>query len=173
MMFERLNTPEEAYSYKLGSTLTMERDIVEMLDGLIDEANDETLKQLLRTHQEETRGHVANIEEVFAVFGWEVDDSPCMVIDAIEKEGKANIRKADDGLVDSIILAGALETEHHEIAVYEYLITGARAMGREDAVSLIQSNLEQEARAVENVRSLAERLATATQRPPVTANERA
>jgi hypothetical protein len=40
-------------------------------------------------------------------------------------------------------------------------------------VSRLQSNLEQEARAVENVRSLAERLATATQRPPVTANERA
>jgi ferritin-like metal-binding protein YciE len=116
---------------------------------------------------------VAKIEQVFAVFGWEVDDSPCVVIQAIEKEGKANIKKADDGLVDSIIVSGALETEHHEIAVYEYLITGARAMGREDAVSLLQGNLEQEARALESVRSLAGRLATATQRPTVTANERA
>ncbi|HEV7585933.1 MAG TPA: DUF892 family protein, partial [Solirubrobacteraceae bacterium] len=69
-MFEKLNTPEEAYNYKLGSALTMERDIVEMLDGLIDEANDEALRQLLRLHLEETRGHISNIEQVFATFGW-------------------------------------------------------------------------------------------------------
>jgi ferritin-like metal-binding protein YciE len=137
-----------------------------MLDGLIDEANDETLKRLLRTHQEETRGHVGNIEQVFAVFGWEVEDSPCVVISAIEKEGKANVRKADDALVDSIILSGALETEHHEIAVYEYLITNARAMGREDVVTLLGQNLQQEEQALENVKALAERVAIASQREP-------
>jgi ferritin-like metal-binding protein YciE len=172
-MFERLNTPEEAYNYKLGSALTMEREIVEMLDGLIEKANDETLRQLLRVHQEETRGHVTNIEQVFAAFGWEVDDSPCVVIDAIEKEGKATIRKADDALADSIILSGAMETEHHEIAVYEYLIGNARAMGRQDAVELLQRNLEQEERALENVRTLAVKVATASQRQTATANERA
>ena len=101
-MFEKLRTPEEAYNYKLGSALTMERDIVEMLDGLIEESRDETLKQLLRVHQEETRGHARNIEQAFAAFGWEVDDSPCIVVEAIDKEGKLNIRKADESLVDSI-----------------------------------------------------------------------
>jgi ferritin-like metal-binding protein YciE len=40
-----------------------------MLDGLIDEAKDDTLKLLLRIQQEETRGHVGNIEQVFAVRG--------------------------------------------------------------------------------------------------------
>jgi ferritin-like metal-binding protein YciE len=160
-MFERLNTPEEAYNHKLGSALTMERDIVEMLDGLIDKSHDETLKQVLRVHQEETRGHVANIERVFETFGWEVDDSPNLVIEAIDKQGRSNIRKAEDALVDSIILSGAMETEHHEIAVYEYLIINARVMGRDDAVVLLQQNLEQEERALQNARMLAERVSTA------------
>ncbi|HEV7585171.1 MAG TPA: DUF892 family protein, partial [Solirubrobacteraceae bacterium] len=114
-----------------------------------------------------------NIEQVFATFGWEVDDSPHAVIDAIEKEGKATIRKADEALADSIILSGAMETEHHEIAVYEYLITNARAIGREDAARLLQSNLEQEQRALENVKQLAERAAIAGQRQTVGAGERA
>jgi ferritin-like metal-binding protein YciE len=165
-MFEKLRTPEEAYNYKLGAALTMERDIVEMLDGLIEESRDETLKQLLRVHQEETRGHARNIEQAFAAFGWEVDDSPCIVVEAIDKEGKLNIRKADESLVDSIILGGATETEHHEIAVYEYLITNARAMGREDVVTLLRQNLQQEEQALENVRALAERVAIASQREP-------
>jgi ferritin-like metal-binding protein YciE len=165
-MFERLNTPEEAYNHKLGSALTMERDIVETLDALIDESHDETLKQLLRLHQEETRGHVANVEQAFAAFGWEVDDSPCLPIEAIDKEGKLNIRKADESLADSIIVGGVIETEHHEIAVYEYLITNARAMGREDVVVLLQQNLEQEQQALENAKTLLERIAIVSQREP-------
>jgi ferritin-like metal-binding protein YciE len=163
-MFEKLSTPEEIYNFKLGSALSMERDILEMLDGLIEQANDESVRQLLRVHHEETRGHVANVEQVFAIFGWEVDDSPDAVIEAIDKQGKATIRKADDALADPIILSGAADTEHHEIAVYEYLITNARALGRDDALAPLQSNLEQEKRALENVKLLAERAATVGQR---------
>ena len=163
-MFERLNTPEEAYNHKLGSALTMERDIVEMLDGLIDKSHDETLKQVLRVHQEETRGHVANIERVFETFGWDVDDSPNVVIEAIDKQGRSNIRKAEDALVDSIILSGAMETEHHEIAVYESLITNARAMGRDDVVALLQQNLEQEQHTLEEVKRSASEVAALSAR---------
>jgi ferritin-like metal-binding protein YciE len=172
-MFERFNTPEELYNFKLGSALTMERDIVEMLDGLIDDAHDETLKQLLRTHQEQTRAHAANVEQAFGAFGWDVDDSPCIVIEAIDKEGKLNLKRADESLADSVILGGAMETEHHEIAVYEYLITNARAMGREDVAALLERNLEQEQQALENVRTLAERVAAASQRQPAGVNQRA
>lgn len=46
--------------------------------------------------------------------------------------------------MDSVILSGAAETEHHEIAVYEGLITEAQAMGKRDIVQLLRENLEQE-----------------------------
>jgi uncharacterized membrane protein len=42
---------------------------------------------------------------------------PCPAIEGVEKEGSANIKKADDSVVDAVILSGAAETEHHEIAV--------------------------------------------------------
>jgi ferritin-like metal-binding protein YciE len=42
---------------------------------------------------------------------------------ARRKEGKSRIKKTDDSVVDAVILAGALETEHYEIAVYETLVT--------------------------------------------------
>jgi hypothetical protein len=38
-----------------------------------------------------------------------------------------------------VILGGAAETEHHEIAVYEGLITKAEAMGEQDIVGLAAS----------------------------------
>jgi ferritin-like metal-binding protein YciE len=157
-MFERLNTPEEAYNYKLGAALKMEQTVLEMLDENAEHAQDDELKQLFRHHQEETKQQIRNLEKVFGLFGWEVDDSPCPAIEGIQKEGKANVKKTDDAIVDTVILEGAAETEHHEIAVYEGLITNARALGREDAVTPLRANLEQEQHTLQEVSSALERV---------------
>jgi len=161
-MFERLNTPEEAYNWQLGAALKMEKDVVGMLDDLIEESHDEGIKQLFRTHRQETEGQIDNLQQAFAALGWEVDESPCPAIQGIEKEGKANIKKTDDSIVDGVILEGAMETEHHEMAVYENLIIKAKAMGREDVAQLLQRNFDQEEHALQQVKSLAERVAMAT-----------
>ena len=58
-----------------------------------------------------------------------------------------------------MILAGAAETEHHEIAVYEGLITEAQAMGKQDIVQLLQQNLEQERHTLEEVKQASQQLA--------------
>lgn len=163
-MFERLHTPQETYNWQLGAALKMEKNIVGMLDELIEESHDESLKQLFRTHQQETRGHIDNIQQAFSALGWDIDESPCPAIEGIEKEGKATIKKTDDTLVDSVILEGAMETEHHEMAVYENLIINARAMGREDVAQLLQRNYDQEEHALQEVKTLAERVASTTAR---------
>jgi ferritin-like metal-binding protein YciE len=94
--------------------------------------------------------------------GWDVDDSPCPAIEGIQKEGKANAKKTDDAIVDSILLSGAAETEHHEIAVYEGLIINARAMGRDDVVRLLEQNLDQEKHTLDEVKRAMEQAATAS-----------
>ncbi|HET8754636.1 MAG TPA: DUF892 family protein [Solirubrobacteraceae bacterium] len=161
-MFERLNTPEEAFNYKLGAALKMEHTVLEkILEDSIDEAQDDKHKQLFRHHAEETRQQIRNLEQVFAAFGWDVDDSPCPAIEALHKEAKTNIKKTDEAIVDSIILAGTLEVEHHEIAVYEGLIINARAMGRDDVVRLLEQNLEQEQHTLQEAKTALEQVAAA------------
>ncbi|HEY4825222.1 MAG TPA: DUF892 family protein, partial [Solirubrobacteraceae bacterium] len=95
-MFERLNTPEEIFTFKLGSALTMEQKLVEVLEELEEHANRDEIKRALRTHREETRQHVSNIERCFTLLGEEVDDSACPVVEAMAKDGKATIKKTDD-----------------------------------------------------------------------------
>ncbi|HEX6457297.1 MAG TPA: ferritin-like domain-containing protein [Thermoleophilaceae bacterium] len=158
-MFERLNTPQELFHYKLGAALKMENTVLSMLGDLEENAQREQLKQQFRHHAEETQQHIRNIEQAFQALGEEVDDSPCPAIEGLEKEGKANIKKADDQMVDAVILSGAAETEHHEIAVYEGLITEAQAMGKQDVVQLLQQNLEQEQHTLEEVKHATEQLA--------------
>jgi ferritin-like metal-binding protein YciE len=72
-------------------------------------------------------------------------------VEGLQKGGKANVKLADERLVDSVILAGAAETEHHEIAVYENLITQAEALDEQDVVALLQGNLEQEQHTLQKV----------------------
>ena len=160
-MFERLNTPQEAYNYKLGAALKMEQTVLDMLDKNAEEAHDEHVKQLFRHHQDETRQQIANIEQAFRTFGWDVDTSPCPAIEGLEKEGRANARKTDDALVDDVLLQGAAEVEHHEIGVYENLIIHAQAMGRADVVRLLTQNLEQERHTLTEVLQAEQQLASA------------
>jgi ferritin-like metal-binding protein YciE len=145
-MFEHteITNPPALLAHKLGAALTMERTIVGMLEKLIDEARSSQLKQDLRTHYEETQAHVRNLEQVFTSLGLEIQTQPCPAIDGIEREGETNLKLTGESLKDDVILAGCSETEHHEISVYENLITHADAMGHVDVVALLHENLEQE-----------------------------
>ena len=69
-------------------------------------------------------------------------DSPCPAIEGTEKEGKATVKKTDEAVVDDVLLSGAAETEHYEIAISEGLIAHAHAMGKSDVLELLKQNLE-------------------------------
>jgi ferritin-like metal-binding protein YciE len=158
-MFEKLNTPEEIFSWKLGAALSMENTVLDSLQDMQKETNREEIRTLLAQHEQETRQHIANIEQSFQLLGEEVDDSPCPAMQGIAKEGKATLKKIDDSIVDAGILSGAIETEHHEIAVYEVLVANAEARGATEVADLLRQNLQSEQKTLDTVKSVAERIA--------------
>jgi ferritin-like metal-binding protein YciE len=161
-MFERFNTAQDAYNYKLGATLSMEQKVLDILDASIENAKDPKVQELFRHHRQETEQHVSNVEQAFRLMGWEVDDSPCPSMEALEKEGKVNAKKADDAVVDMMLLQTAVEVEHHEIATYENLMIGAQQLGRDDVVSVLRRNMEQEQHTLDEVRSMEPQVMAAT-----------
>jgi ferritin-like metal-binding protein YciE len=144
-----IETPQELFVHKLGAALTMEQTILDMLENLQEEASDQTLKRNLRQHHQETQQHVANLQQIFRALGEEPETQSCPAIEGLEKEGKQMIKQVDDSLVDAAILGGVIETEHHEIAVYDGLIIKAEQMDDEDIVALLHENLEQEEAALD------------------------
>ena len=151
-MFDSIESPRELFTYKLGAALTMEKTVLDMLGQLEGAAQRDELKQQFRHHAQETEQQIRNLEQAFQALGEEVDDKPCPAIEGIEKEGQSLIKMTDEHLVDAVILGGAADTEHHEISVYEGLITKAEAMGEQDIVALLQENLEQEQHTLEEVK---------------------
>jgi ferritin-like metal-binding protein YciE len=161
----KLDTPQKLFTQKLGAALTMEQTVLKMLEDLEKDARHEDLQELFRHHAEETEQQIANLGRAFAALDQEPDKKPCPTIKALQVEGKATIEFAKGDLVDDAVLAAATETEHHEIAVYEELITFAEAMGMQDIATLLRENLEQEQHTLEEVRRAAARIARETLQP--------
>jgi ferritin-like metal-binding protein YciE len=147
----RIDTPRDFVTFKLGSALKMENTVLGMLGTLEQDARSDQLKQQVRLHAEETRGQIHNIEKAFSQLGEQADEKPSPTTQALDVESKALVKIAGDGLVDEVILAGAADTEHHEIAVYEALIAQAEALGEQRVSALLRENLEQEQHMLGNV----------------------
>ena len=139
-----VETPSQLFVHKLGAALTMEETILEMLEELQDKASDPKLQKQLEQHHIETQQQIQNLRRIFDALGEAPEKQPCPAIEGLEKEGQQLIKEVDDALVDSVILSGVIETEHHEIAVYDVLIIKAEQMDDDDVVALLQENLEQE-----------------------------
>ena len=155
----KIESPEELFIYKLGAALTMEETILELLEKLQQEAHDPSLRRQLQQHHKETQGQVDNLHRVFEALGEPIDRRPCPAIEGLEKEGDMLLKEVDDSLNDAVILQGVLETEHHEIAVYDGLIIMAEQMGDDDVIALLNENVEQEAATLEKAIKATEQLA--------------
>jgi ferritin-like metal-binding protein YciE len=154
-----VETPTELFVHKLGAALTMEETILEMLENLQEEASDPKLQKDLQQHHTETQQQIQNLRRVFEALGEQPEKQSCPAIEGLEKEGKQLIKEVDETLVDSVILGGVIETEHHEIAVYDGLIIKAEQMEDDDVVALLHENLEQEEAALDKAVKAAEQSA--------------
>jgi ferritin-like metal-binding protein YciE len=154
-----IETPHELFVHKLGAALTMEETILQMLEHLRQEASDPKLQRDLQQHYRETEQQVENLTRIFQALGEEPEKQSCPAIEGLDQEGKQLIKEVDDSLVDSVILGGVIETEHHEIAVYDGLIIKAEQIDDDDIVALLQENLEQEEAALDKAVKAAEQSA--------------
>jgi ferritin-like metal-binding protein YciE len=147
----QISSPPELFTHKLGAALTMEQTVLQMLQTLEQKAKDPELKELFAHHRAETEQQISNLQQVFAALGEQAETQPCPAIDGLKEEGEQMISQTSDSIIDAVLLSGAAETEHHEIAVYEGLIVHADEMGHEDVVALLTENLEQEEHTLKEV----------------------
>src|SRR5437763_16887575 len=115
----KIESPRELFINNLGSTLTMENEILEMLEELQEEARDQELKQNLAHHHQETQQQIRNLERVFDALGEEPKGQSCPPIEGLEKDGKQSIKQVDDALVDHVSVGGTAKTENLQYYYYE------------------------------------------------------
>jgi ferritin-like metal-binding protein YciE len=129
----------------------MEREDAEILDAFAHAARSQELKHLLREHEGETGRHIVRIERAFEALAIPIEHQPCPTIEAIDKEARSQIKRADDALVDDVILAAAAAAEHYEIAAYDWLIAHADGVGARAVAALLRPSRAQERRALAEI----------------------
>jgi len=161
-MAQKVTDPHDLFVYKLGVLLKTEHAIERMLPRLQKEANTPELASGFERHTQETRQQIQNLERVFDAIGVRPEQLPAPAVEGLEAEYKGFAAGAADDVqpdvLDLVALAAAAATEHHEIAGYEALISLAGALELDDAIPLLQENLEQELNMLRQVQAFSERL---------------
>jgi ferritin-like metal-binding protein YciE len=160
-MSTQTTSPRDLFLHELGDILTAERTIEKMLDQQQNEAQDTRLKRRLERHREETRKQVTNIEQAFEALGEDVKGEPCPGIEGLKTEHEQGRPSGDRSeLADLFLTNSATRVEHYEIAGYEALVTMAEALDELKVMRLLERNLKQEQRMLEDAHKVARQLAT-------------
>jgi ferritin-like metal-binding protein YciE len=140
-----IETMDDLLSHGLKDIYYAENRIVKALPSLIDKATNRDLTKGLKDHLEETRKQVGRLDQVFEKLGQEPEGVKCPAIDGLISEADDLAGEvADKDVLDAAIVGAAQSVEHYEIARYGTLIAWAEALGHDDIVRLLNTNLNEE-----------------------------
>ena len=140
-----LDSLEKLFTEELRDVYNAEKQQLRSLARLAKAADSAELKQGFTKHQKETEGQIQRLERVFRELGQPVRGKTCKGMQGLIEESKEILEKeAEPAVLDAALIATAQKAEHYEIAAYGCLRTYAELLGLEQAVQLLQQNLEEE-----------------------------
>jgi len=151
-----IETMDDLLSHGLKDIYYAENRIVKALPSLINKATNRDLTKGLKDHLEETKQQVGRLDQVFKKLGQEPEGVKCPAIDGLISEADDLAGEvADKDVLDAAIVGAAQSVEHYEIARYGTLIAWAEALGHDDIVRLLNTNLNEEKAADKKLSSVA------------------
>ena len=152
-----LDTLQKLYINELRDLYSAETQLLKALPKMAKAASSEELSDAFEKHLEQTKEHVERLEEIFK----QLDENPkgksCHGMKGLIEEGSEILEEdGEDSVLDAGIIVAAQKVEHYEIASYGSVRTFANLLGQDEAVSLLQSTLDEESETNELLNQLAE-----------------
>lgn len=153
-----INSMDDLLLHGLQDIYYAENQIVKSLPKLIDKATNRDLSKGLKDHLEETKKQITRLDQVFQKMGENPRGAKCPAIDGLISEADDIAGEvADKEVLDAAIVGAAQSVEHYEIARYGTLIAWAEALGRDDVIRLLTTNLNEEKAADKKLSTVAVR----------------
>ena len=135
-----------------------EKQAVDALGEQADASTTDEVRNAFLHHQEETRNHVARLEQVFSHLGVDGDEGTCNAIDGLIDDALRVVSNTDTGSLtrDAGLIIAGQKIEHHEIASYGSVVTLAQVLGYQQAARLLEQTLAEEKNADKKLTTLAE-----------------
>ena len=129
-----------------------ENQLVKAGPKLVKAVSDPGMKESLRNHLEETKGHVQRLRQAFEHLGKKPTGQHCNGMEGLIEEGQEALEKDEEGATKDVVLAGAqARVEHYEIAGYTVAIALAKTLGEREVAGLLQETLNEEVAAAKTV----------------------
>ncbi len=153
----KIETLEDLFLEQIEDLYDAEKRLTKALPKMAEASTSQALRQAFQSHLMETEGHVSRLERVFRIIGKDPKSQTCDAMKGLVSEGEDIISDIDESpLRDAGLIASANRVEHYEIAAYGSARAFAEALGRTEAVTLLEQTLEEEKRADQKLTSLAE-----------------
>lgn len=153
-----IKTMDDLFLHTLQDVYYAENQIVKNLPKMIDKVTNRELAGGLKGHLDETKKQVERLEKVFEKLGEKPKAVDCPAMDGILKEADEIAGDvADKEVLDAALIGAAQAVEHYEISRYGTLIAWAEALGHDEVVRLLNTNLNEEKAADKKLTTIAER----------------
>lgn len=122
-----------------------EKQILKALPKMARAAQSEEGKAGFLQHRDETQGQIERLEQVFELLGKSPRGKTCEAIQGILAEGEEIMEEyKGTAALDAGLISSAQAVEHYEIARYGTLKSWAKQLGLNDAIPLLDANLQEE-----------------------------
>ncbi len=137
---------KEFFTDELKDIYWAEKHIVTTLPKMKKAATSAELQQAFETHTEQSKNHVARLEQAFERLGKKAQAKKCDAMAGIIEEGKSIIEDTEKGTAtrDVGLILAAQKVEHYEIATYGGLAQLATTLGLTEVADLLKQTLEEE-----------------------------
>ncbi len=139
------NSLNELYVDELKDLFSAENQLVKALPKMAKAASSEELRQGFEDHLEQTKGHVARLEQIFESIGESAKGKKCLGMEGLVKEGAEIMDEDfDSDVMDAALISAAQRVEHYEIAAYGTVRDYAELLNQQEQASLLQETLDEE-----------------------------
>jgi ferritin-like metal-binding protein YciE len=136
---------KELYVDELKDIYSAETQLVKALPKMAKAAVSAELRNGFERHLEQTKGHVARLEQIFQGLDAKPTGKHCNGMEGLIKEGgEAAEEDYEDDAKDAALIGAAQRVEHYEIAAYGTVRAMAEKLGEDAAVKLLSQTLQEE-----------------------------
>ncbi len=141
----KLTTPRDLLVQEIKDLYSAETQLIKALPRMAKAAGHADLKNAFTQHLEETKRHVARIEEIMT----RLDETPrgkkCKAMEGLLEEAREVVEgTAPPEIKDLALIAAAQKVEHYEIAGYGCARTLADLIGESELADTLQETLDEE-----------------------------
>lgn len=152
-----MKTLNDLFEHQLKDLYSAEKQMIEALPKMAAKANDGQLKTAFKDHLETTKKQKQRLEEICDELGISPSGETCKGMEGLVKEAESFIDEADDDeVMDAGLIADAQRVEHYEISGYGTAVRYAKELGHDDIASKLQTTLDEEYVADNQLDKLAE-----------------